>query len=159
MPLPGTEISLKPAGSSERGLESAERSGSPGGQGAILVELAITAFRAGDVEPVRELLPRARAAAATRGDPYHLARRSACRPGSPGATNGWTKHLRLVLEALELWHPHPEFYPYCLALWPLAGAYLAAGQNEQAIAAARRLLDPDASAAARRARGGCVGCV
>ena len=127
----------------ERGLESAERSGSPGGQGAVLVELAVTSFRAGDVEAVRELLPRARAAAATRGDSYHLASAIALQAWVAWREERMIEALALGAEALELWHPHPDFYPYCLALWPLAGAYLAAGQNEQAVVAARRLLDPD----------------
>ena len=47
----------------ERALESAERSGSPGAKGAVLVEMAVVAFRRGEVASVRELLPRARAAA------------------------------------------------------------------------------------------------
>ena len=111
----------------ERGLESAERSGSPGGQGAVLVELAVTSFRAGDVEAVRELLPRARAAAATRGDSYHLASAIALQAWVAWREERMSEALALGAEALELWHPHPDFYPYCLALWPLAGAYLAAG--------------------------------
>jgi DNA-binding SARP family transcriptional activator/tetratricopeptide (TPR) repeat protein len=126
----------------ERGLASAERAGSPGGRGALLVELAITAFRSGDVEAVRELLPEARAAAATRGDPYHLAAATALQAWVAWRDERLAEALALGAEALELWHPFPGFYPYCLALWPLAGAYLGTGQNEQAIAAARRLLDP-----------------
>jgi hypothetical protein len=51
--------------------------------------------------------------------------------------------LAIGTEALALGHPHPNFYPYCLAVWPLAGAYLAAGQTGQATATARRLLDPE----------------
>ena len=127
----------------DRGLESAERSGSPGAQGAILVELAVTSFRAGDVEAVRELLPRARAAAATRGDSYHLATAIALQAWVAWRDERMDEALALGAEALDLWHPHPEFHPYCLALWPLAGAHLAVGQNDQAIAAARRLLDPE----------------
>ena len=126
----------------ERGLETAERAGSPGGRGALLVELAITAFRSGDVELVRGLLPEARAGAATRGDPYHLAAATALQAWVAWRDERLAEALVLGAEALELWHPHPGFYPYCLALWPLAGAYLGTGQNEQAIAAARRILDP-----------------
>jgi hypothetical protein len=102
----------------------------------------ITAFRSGDVEAVRELLPEARAAAATRGDPYHLAAATALQAWVAWRDERLAEALALGAEALELWHPFPGFYPYCLALWPLAGAYLGTGQNEQAIAAARRLLDP-----------------
>jgi hypothetical protein len=91
---------------------------------------------------VRELLPEARAAAATRGDPYHLAAATALQAWVAWRDERLAEALALGAEALELWHPFPGFYPYCLALWPLAGAYLGTGQNEQAIAAARRLLDP-----------------
>ncbi|HUC14013.1 MAG TPA: AAA family ATPase [Acidimicrobiales bacterium] len=127
-------------GAHERGLASAERAGSPGARGALLGELAITAFRCGDVEAVRELLPEARAAA--RGVPYHLAAATALQAWVAWRDDQFGEALTLGTEALKLWHPHPGFYPYCLALWPLAGAYLGTGQNEQAIAAARRLLDP-----------------
>jgi hypothetical protein len=43
---------------------------------------------------------------------------------------------------VELWEPHPEFYPYCLAFWPLAGSHLDLGHIEEAVGAAQRLLDP-----------------
>ena len=58
-PLPGMGISLKLGRPLERGLASAERSGSPGGRGQSWSSWLITAFRAGDVETVRELLPEA----------------------------------------------------------------------------------------------------
>ena len=51
--------------------------------------------------------------------------------------------LSLGAQALELWESQPESYPFhCLALWPLAGAHLDAGQVEEAVGAARRLLEP-----------------
>lgn len=107
------------------------------------MEMAVVAFRRGDVAGVRDLLPRARAAAAIRGDSYHVATAMALEAWVAWREEQVDEALALGAEALELWHPHPGFHPYCLALWPLAGAYLAAGQNEQAIAAARRLLDPE----------------
>jgi hypothetical protein len=126
----------------EQALAIGEREGSPGVRGAVLVELAITAFRQGDVKTVRELLPPARAAAATRGDSYHLAAATALQAWVAWRDGETEETLARGAEALELWQPNPEFYPYCLALWPLAGAYLGTGQIELAIGSARRLLEP-----------------
>jgi eukaryotic-like serine/threonine-protein kinase len=51
--------------------------------------------------------------------------------------------LRLGAQALELWEAGPQSWPFqCLALWPLAGAHLDAGQIAEAVGAARRLLEP-----------------
>ena len=49
----------------EQALASAEREGSPVARAAALGGLATTAFRGGDIESVRRLLPEARAAAGT----------------------------------------------------------------------------------------------
>ncbi len=105
--------------------------------------MAVVHFRRGDVDAVRELLPRARAAAAVRGDSYHLALAIALQAWVAWREERLDEAVALGTKAFELWRPHPNFYPYCLAVWPLAGAYLAAGQNERAMAAARRLLDPE----------------
>jgi tetratricopeptide (TPR) repeat protein len=126
----------------EQTLIRVEREGSPGARGAVLVEMAITEFRRGDVHAVRELLPEAKAAAATRGDPYHTVAAKGLETWVAWRDGRLDEALRLGVEALERWGPGPEFHPYCLALFPVADAYLATGQTEQAVGTARRLLEP-----------------
>jgi hypothetical protein len=53
----------------EQALASAERQGSSGTRGRVLVNLAVTAWRRGDVEAVRKLAPQARATAQGSGLP------------------------------------------------------------------------------------------
>ncbi len=124
----------------EHALASAKREGSPVATAAALRGLAITAFRGGDIETVRRLLPEARAAAARSrpclANAIALEAWLAWRDGQP------EEAIPLAGEAVELWEPRPDFYPYCLAFWPLAGSYLDIGHLEEAVGAARRLLDP-----------------
>jgi hypothetical protein len=77
-----------------------------------------------------------------RGDSYHLAAATALQAWVAWRDGRTEAALAVGAEALELWPPNPEFYPYCLALWPLAGTYLDTGHIEQAVGAARRLLEP-----------------
>jgi class 3 adenylate cyclase/DNA-binding SARP family transcriptional activator/tetratricopeptide (TPR) repeat protein len=126
----------------EESLALAERQGTPGVKGLVLVELAITALREGDVESVRRLLPEARAAAALRGDPYHLAVAAALDAWVAWRDQRFEEAIPLGAEAVQLWPSRPQFRPYCLGLWPLAGAYLESGQIGEALGAARRLLEP-----------------
>ena len=124
----------------EQALASAKREGSPVATATALGGLAITAFRGGDIEAVRRLLPEARAAAARSrpclANAIALEAWLAWRDGQP------EEALALAGEAVELWEPRPDFYPYCLAFWPLAGSHLDLGHIEEAVGAARRLLDP-----------------
>jgi class 3 adenylate cyclase/tetratricopeptide (TPR) repeat protein len=126
----------------DQALMIAEREGSPGARGAILVEMAITEFRMGDVDVVRDLLPKAKAAAATRGDPYHSVAAKGLEAWVAWRDGRLEEALALGTEALGLWQPNPEFHPYCLAFFPVAAAYLATGRAEQAVGTARRLLEP-----------------
>ncbi len=124
-------------------LAIAERQGSPIVRGVELAELAVIAMRRGDVEVVRELAPRARAEAAAAGYmPFCVASATALQAWVAWRDGRMGDALVLGTEALEAWEPHPDFYPYNLALWPLAGAYLDAGQVHEAVGAARRLLEP-----------------
>jgi tetratricopeptide (TPR) repeat protein len=126
----------------EQALASAVRLGSLGARGCVLVELAVNALRRGDVEVVRELAAQAREALAG-GFQYYVAAATALQAWV--AWRGQQVGLALALgaEALELWESHPESYPFhCLALWPLAGANLDAGRLEEAVDAARQLLEP-----------------
>jgi hypothetical protein len=126
----------------EQALASAVRQGSLGARGCVLVELAVNAFRRGDVEVVRELAAQARAA--TAGDrPYYAAAATALQAWVAWRGQQVGQALALGAEALELWESQPESYPFhCLALWPLAGANLGAGRLEEAVNAARQLLEP-----------------
>jgi hypothetical protein len=138
----------------EQALASAERQGSPGARGAVLAELAVTAMRGGDVEVVRELAPQARATAAAGGLPYYVAAATALQAWVAWRDQRFEEALVLGAQALEAWEPYPHFYPYCLALWPLTGAHLDAGQVEEALGAARRWLEPSTlSRTSRGARG------
>jgi DNA-binding SARP family transcriptional activator len=126
----------------EEALAMGERQGSPMVRGEALAGLAVIAMRQGEVEVVRDLAPQARAEAAAGSSPSCVAAAIALQ-----AWVAWRDHrvqeaLVLGAEALEAWDPHPYVYPYKLALWPLAGAYLDVGQVPGAVGAARRLLEP-----------------
>ena len=124
----------------EEALASAKREGSPVATATALGGLATTAFRGADIETVRRLLPEARAAAARSrpclADAMALEAWLAWRDGEP------EEAIALAAQAVELWEPRPDFYPYCLAFWPLVGSHLDLGHIEEAVGAARRLLDP-----------------
>ncbi len=126
----------------EQALMSAEREGSPGARGAVLVETAITEFRRGNVEAVRELLPEAQAAAATRGDSYHTVAAKGLEAWVAWRDGKMEEALALGAEALDRWRPYGGFRPYCFGMFPLAGAHLATRKIDQAIATGRQLLDP-----------------
>jgi eukaryotic-like serine/threonine-protein kinase len=126
----------------EQALAVAESEGSPGARAAALVELAITAFRSGDTETVRGSLPEARAASEIWAHPYYLASAIGLEAWVAWRDERFEEALALGAQSLELWQAHPELYPYCLALWPLAGSYLNTGQVEPAIGVARQLLAP-----------------
>jgi hypothetical protein len=123
-------------------LAIAERQGSPVVRGAELAELAVIAMRRGEVEVVRELATRARAEAVAGGYPFCLAAATALQAWVAWREGRIGEALVLGTEALEAWEPHPHFYPYNLSLWPLAGAHLGSGHLEEAVGAARRLLEP-----------------
>ncbi|HUC14312.1 MAG TPA: AAA family ATPase [Acidimicrobiales bacterium] len=127
----------------EQALASALRLGSPGARGRVLVDLAINALRRGDVEVVRELASQAEEAASAAGVLYHTAAAVALQAWVAWRDQRVGQALALSAQALELWESQPESYPFhCLALWPLAGAHLDAGQVEGAVGAARQLLEP-----------------
>ena len=60
----------------------------------------------------------------------------------------WRDHrteqaITLGTQALDLWRSHLETYPFrCLGVFPLASAYLDLGQTEEAVDAARQMLEP-----------------
>jgi hypothetical protein len=127
----------------EQALASAVLLGSIGARGAALVELAVNALRRGDVEVVRELAGQAREAVTAAGYPYYTAAATALQAWVAWRGQQVGQALALGAEALELWESQPESYPFhCLALWPLAGANLGAGRLEEAVNAARQLLEP-----------------
>ena len=126
----------------EQAMASAVRQGSSA-RGRVLVDLAVNALRRGDVEVVRELASPARETVAAGGFQYLVAAATALQ-----AWVAWRDHqvgqaLALGAEALETWKSQPESYPFhCLALWPLAGANLGVGRLQEAVDAARQLLEP-----------------
>ena len=127
----------------EQALASAVRMGGPGARGGVLVELAVNALRRGDVEVVRELASQAREAAAAGGFQYDTAAATALQAWVAWRDQQVGQALALGAQALELWESQPESYPFhFLALWPLAGAHLDAGQVEEAVGVARQLLEP-----------------
>jgi class 3 adenylate cyclase/tetratricopeptide (TPR) repeat protein len=127
----------------EQALASAERQGSSGARGRVLVEMAVTALRRGDVEVVRKLAEQAREAAAAAGYQHYVAAATALQAWVAWRDQQVGRALALGAEALELWESQPESYPFhCLALWPLAGANLDTGRLEEAVDAARQLLEP-----------------
>jgi hypothetical protein len=110
----------------------------------VLVDLATVAVREGDVEAVRELATEGLTSAAN-GEFQHST-------GAAIALQAWVawrdRHLEAVIElawrALEQWSVRDMFTSHFqfLALWPLVGAHLELGQLVEALAAARRMLDP-----------------
>jgi ATP/maltotriose-dependent transcriptional regulator MalT len=127
----------------EEALASAARQGSPGARARALVELGIIAMREGDVEAVRELTAEGLTAAAG-GEWQHAT-------GAAIALQAWVAWRDRRLEAaIELARRALERGSSVvgdsgfqfLALWPLVGAHLELGQLEEALAAARRMLDP-----------------
>ena len=135
----------------EQALASAEREGSPVATAAALGGLATTAFRGGDIESVRRLLPEARAAAA-RSRPC-LANAIALEAWLAWRDGQSEEATALAGEAVELWEPRPDFYPYCLAFWPLAGSHLDLGQVERSGRRGAAFARPVAGAASRRPGG------
>jgi tetratricopeptide (TPR) repeat protein len=127
----------------EQARVMADRLGSPGARGSALFTLAFTAWRGGDVEAVRELAPQAQAALAAANLPFYVAAAIAL-----GAWVAWRDQrveeaLGLGGQAIEIWDAAPQSWPFqCLALWPLAAAHLEVGEIAEAVAAARRLLEP-----------------
>jgi class 3 adenylate cyclase/tetratricopeptide (TPR) repeat protein len=128
-------------------LAEVERVGTQNGRSAALTELAVTAWRQGDVELVRELAPQARAAAAgprTGSTWYYAASATAALEAWVAWRDDRTEQvIALGTEARELWRSDVEIYPFrCQALFPLASAYLDLGQTEKAVDAARQTLTP-----------------
>ncbi len=124
-------------------LAAVEKVGTPNGRGMALVELAITAWRRGDVEVVRELAAQARAAAVAGHNLYYVTAAAA-------ALDAWAawrdrrpeRVIALATEALSVWMSQLKTYPFrCVGLFPLASAYVDLGQTEKAVDAARQTLD------------------
>jgi hypothetical protein len=113
-----------------------------------LTELAVTAWRQGDVELVRELVPQARAAAAagprTGDNWYYVAAATAALEAWVAWRDQRTEQvIALGTEALELWRSQLKSYPFRrLALFPLASAYPDRGQTEKAVESAGQTLEP-----------------
>jgi class 3 adenylate cyclase len=132
----------------DQALTGAERAGSTNARSVILIELAVAAFRQGDVELVRELVPEARTAAAAGPRTGHNWNHVAAATVAFEAWVAWhdqrAEHaVTLGTEALELWKSElPSYQLRCLALFPLASAYLNLGQAEKAVDAARQTLEP-----------------
>ena len=121
--------------------------GTQNGRSVALTGLAVTAWRQGDVELVRELAPQAWAAAAgpRTGSTWYYA------SSATAALEAWVawrddrteQVIALGTEARELWRSDVEIYPFrCQALFPLASAYLDLGQIDKAVDAARQALEP-----------------
>ncbi|HXW82372.1 MAG TPA: hypothetical protein VEJ84_22940, partial [Acidimicrobiales bacterium] len=125
-------------------LAAVERAGTANGRGVALTELAVTAWRHGDLELVRELVARARRAAVAGANLHFVTAATA-------ALEAWVawrderpeQVIALGTEALDLWSSQLKTYPFrCVALFPLAAAYLDLGQIERAVDAARQTLEP-----------------
>ena len=105
-------------------LADVERVGTANGRSMALTALAITAWRQGDVELVRELAPQARAAAVTGSNWHYVSAATAALE----AWVAWRDHrteqvIALGTEALEIWGSHLETVPFrCVALFALASA-------------------------------------
>ncbi len=127
-------------------LDAVDRVGTPNGRGLVLLQLAITAWRQGDVELVRELAPQARAAAGGGAQRDQVAAATAALE----AWVAWRDHrteqvISLGAEAMELTTYPVEAYDFrfhWLAFFPLASAYLDLGQTERAVDAVRQMLEP-----------------
>jgi class 3 adenylate cyclase/tetratricopeptide (TPR) repeat protein/two-component SAPR family response regulator len=127
-----------------RTVEDTERLGTGNGRGMALMALAITAWRQGDVGLVRELATRARAAAVAGTNLYDVTATTA-------ALDAWAawrdqrpeQTIALATQAMDLWRSHLKAFPFrCVALFPVASAYVALGQTERAVDAARQTLEP-----------------
>jgi hypothetical protein len=125
-------------------LAIVERVGTPNGRGMALTELAVTAWRQGDVQLVRELAGQARAAAVAGSNWYYVTAATA-------ALEAWAawrdqrpeQVIALATEALAVWRSQLRNYPFrCVALFPLASSYLDTGQIERAVDATRQVLEP-----------------
>jgi len=121
----------------------ADREGSPGANGRVFVELAITAMRAGDIVEVQDLSDKARMAMPG-GGPLHFV-------AAVPALEAWVAYrdkrmeaaVLLGNEALTEWESQSRCYPFqCLALFPLLGAHLDLGHIDYAVRAVRQLLEP-----------------
>ena len=131
-----------------RVLAEVERAGTTNGRSMALTELAVTAWRQGDVDLVRELVPEARAAAAAgprTGQNWQYV------TGATAALEAWVawrdqrpeQVIELGTGALALWRSQLESFPFrCVALFPIASAYLQLGQTTRAIDTVRETLEP-----------------
>ena len=114
----------------------------------VLTALAVTAWRQGDVELVRDLAPQAQAAAVAGPRTGHDWNYVAAATAALGAWVAWRdqrpdRAITLGTEALSFGNHLAMSYPFrCLALFPLASAYLALGQTEKAVDVARQTLEP-----------------
>jgi hypothetical protein len=117
-------------------------------QRLALTELAITMWRQGDVERLREYVARARAATEpgprTGYDWYYVTPATVALEAWLAWRDDRTERvIALGTEALALWRSHLASYPFrCLALFPLAAAYLELGEIEEALDAAPQTLEP-----------------
>ena len=71
----------------------ADRQRSPWAKGRILIDMAVTAFRGGEVEAVRQLLPDVLSAASALGDVYYLATATALRAWVAWRAERWGEAL------------------------------------------------------------------
>ena len=99
-------------------------------------------YAARDIDAVQALAAEGRAAAAP-ANRYYVAAATALQAWAAWRSGRAEDALSLGTHALELWDSQPVQYPFhCLALWPMIGTYLDAGETGNAIGAARRLLEP-----------------
>ena len=118
-----------------RALAGAERQGSPNARAIGLTELAITAWRAGDAEDVRRLVPQARAlAAAGVNQAYVVAATAGLETWLAWHDGRGQEVIGLACRAIDLWGSQQESYPYfrCIPVFPLAGAsWISAGPGRR----------------------------
>jgi adenylate cyclase len=128
----------------QQALTMAERIGEILLLGMSLEGLALIAMRRHDTEAVRSLLPRAAAAAAAIGTTEYVAGAKACQAWLAWQDGRAADVIRLSGEYQEI---GSTTFGSCaryqwVYLLPLIGAQLAVGAAAEAVAAARRILDP-----------------
>ena len=127
----------------EQALASVVRLGGPGARGRVRSTWRSTHCAAATSRSCGNWRRRRGKAASGRGFQDYVAAATALQAWVAWRDQQVGQALALGAQVLELWASQPESYPFqCLALWPLAGAHLDAGQVEGAVAAARQLLEP-----------------
>ena len=128
----------------EAALAWAERAGHAWRQSACLTYLTITHRKRGQVNAVRDRIPRCLIAASTAQTPQYTAMATANRAWVAWREGNFAEAQANAQAALELWQQgQADYRPfYWTALWPLLGVAVAQDHIADAIDHARTLLEP-----------------